>query len=276
MTDKLSVILIGAGNMGGAMFQSWVRAGILDPTRSAVITPNPKPWLLDMSEETGIPINPVDDGEGYDIAVVAVKPQMFADVLPGLSWPNMEKTIFVSVAAGLPIGEIENILKSNIAEPHVVRGMPNLPVSVGEGLTLMASGQAVNEAEQADVKRLLACAGDVIVMDEEDGLDRYVGTSGSGTALALLLVEAMEDAAMSLGADEAAARRMAEQVFVGAAELLKQDDRPAAELRAAVTSKGGTTAAGLAVLDDKENGLRPLMKRAVDAAYARARDLAGK
>ena len=273
MTDKLSVVLIGAGNMGGALFKGWVEEGILDPERSAVITPNPKDWLLDISEETGIAVNPEHD-QGYDLAVIAVKPHMFADVLPGLSWPGIENTLFLSVAAGLPVSEISNILAGNAPGARVVRTMPNLPSAVQEGMTLLTGGPNITDKDVADASTLFAAAGEVVWTETEDELDRLMGVSGCGPAFVFLFVEALEAAAIEQGASEEDARLLAEQTVIGAAIQLSEDGRTAEELRTSVTSPNGTTAAGLSVLMEND-ALKTLASNAVKAAYKRAKELAG-
>ncbi|MEM9233282.1 MAG: pyrroline-5-carboxylate reductase, partial [Pseudomonadota bacterium] len=252
MTDKLSVILIGAGNMGGALFASWVEEGVLDPARSAVVTPNPSDRVLELCEKGSIPLNPDTDGDGYDLAVIGVKPNMFGDVLPGLDWPNIDKTLFLSIAAGLPIQEIQNLLKSNAPNARVVRVMPNLPSAVGEGMTLLTAGDEVSDLDAAASTLLFQAAGEVVWTRTEDELDRLMGVSGCGPAFLFLFAEAFEAAARTQGASPEDARLLAEQTIIGAALQLAADGRTAEELRKAVTSPNGTTAAGLGVLQDND------------------------
>lgn len=273
MTDKLSVILIGAGNMGGALFASWVEEGILDPARSAVIAPRPSDKVLDLCEKGNIPLNPEDDGDGYDICVVGVKPHMFADVVPGLSWPNIDKTLFVSIAAGLPIAEIGKMLSANAPGSRIVRTMPNLPSAIGEGVTLLTGGDNITDDDVAATSTLFGASGEIVWTETEDQLDRLMGVSGCGPAFVFLFIEAFEAAAKAQGASEEDARLLAEQTVIGAAMQIAQDGRTAEELRTAVTSPNGTTAAGLSVLM-QDDSLKTLVSNAVESAYKRARELA--
>ena len=220
-----------------------------------------------------IPLNPEDDGDGYDLCVLAIKPQMFPDVLPVQDWPNIEKTLFVSIAAGMTIETMGRQLSANAPGCSIIRTMPNLPAAVQKGATLLCADHRVDEARRAMATRLFEAAGAAVWVDSEDQLDRLMGVSGCGPAYVFLLAEALEEAAIAEGASPADARVLAEMTVIGAAEHLATDPRPAGELRAAVTSPGGTTAAALSVLDD-EDGLRSLTKEAVLAAYRRAGELA--
>lgn len=275
MSEKLSVILIGAGNMGGALFESWVEGNILDPQRSAVVTPNPSDKVIELCERANVPINPVDDGDGYDMAVIAVKPHMFADILPGFDWANIDRTLFLSVAAGITINEMGQHLKANAPEAKIVRVMPNLPSAIGEGMTLLTAGPDVSDQQVADTSVLFEAAGEIVWTETEDQLDRLMGVSGCGPAFVFLFAEAFETAAREQGASEEDARLLAEQTLIGAALQLAEDGRPADRLREAVTSPNGTTAAGLSVLMEND-ALKSLISDAVEAAYRRAQELAGK
>lgn len=272
MTDTLSVLLIGAGNMGGALFSAWVKAGVLDPKRSAVLDPGPSDRLIDLCDAGGIALNPVDDPHSYDLCILGVKPQMFGKVLPDIAFNGANEATYVSIAAGLGAGEIANLLKGVSADPQVVRTMPNLPASAGEGMTLLFAPDGVDAGRRAQVGALFSAAGEIVWTQTEDELDRLMGVSGCGPAFLYHVVEALEAAARAQGADQATARLLAEQTVIGAAAQLKAEDRTATELRAAVTSPGGTTAAGLGVLME-ERALEGLFVDAVEAAYLRAGEL---
>ncbi|WOI54638.1 pyrroline-5-carboxylate reductase [Parvularcula sp. LCG005] len=272
MAKKLSLLLLGAGNMGGALLESWIRNGIVDPKRSAVVDPNPSDKILAVCEDGHVPVNPVDDGEGYDYCVLAIKPQMFGDILPTLKWPGIEKTVFMSIAAGVTIDSMTKLLKSQSSSPKIIRTMPNLPAAIGQGMTILTEGPGVTSEQRDDADMLFKGAGDTVWAKDEDQLDRLMGISGCGPAYVFLFAEALEEAALAEGASPEDARKLAEMTVTGSAAHLAQDGRTAAELRKAVTSPGGTTAAALSVWDDTD-GLRPLAKRAVRAAYDRAKEL---
>lgn len=274
MTDKLSLVLIGAGNMGGALFSSWVEEGILDPARSAVIDPNPSDHIIGLCEKAKIALNPETDGQGYGLAVLAVKPQLFPAVLPQLGWPNMANTVFLSIAAGTSINEICQLLKPQLAEARVIRTMPNLPAAVGQGMTLLTAGPDILDNDVAVASLLFEAAGEIVWTENEDQLDRLMGVSGCGPGFVFLFIEALEAAARAQGASAEDARILAEQTVIGSASLIAADDRTAEELRKSVSSPGGTTLAGLAIFQHEE-ALVHLTDRAVTAAYKRALELAG-
>lgn len=271
MTHKIRMIQIGAGSMGGALLKSWLAADILDVPQSAVISPNPRDELVALCDQAGLRLNPEQDA-GYDLCVLGVKPQMFGAVLPELMWPAFEQTLFVSIAAGITVSEITMLLQRDEATPKVLRVMPTLPAKVRAGVTLLAENALLDDSQRSMGERLMNAAGEVHWCATEDDLDRLMGVTGCAPAFLLRAVEGLTEAAIQHGASPEAARMMAEQTFIGTAELLKQDGRDAGALRAAVTSPGGTTAEGLQVLDDQ--GLVDGLVKAVAAAYRRAKELA--
>ena len=110
MTKPLRMIQIGAGSMGGALLRSWIDSGVLDPEGSAVVDPRPSPETEAMISSAGVTLNPADDAP-YDVCVLAVKPQQFPNVLPGLVWPEVANTLFVTIAAGITVEEIAKLLE---------------------------------------------------------------------------------------------------------------------------------------------------------------------
>lgn len=272
MTERFSMIQIGAGSMGGALLKSWVASDVLDRPRSAVVDPSPSIELARLCEEAGLALNPESDA-GYDVCVLAVKPQMFGAVLPELDWPGFAETLFLSIAAGISASEIAMLLRRGHSEPKVLRTMPSLPALVGRSMTLLAENPALSDLERSRGERLMAAAGAVHWTVDEDELDRLMGVSGCAPAFFLRAVEGLIDAAVAQGASPETARRLAEETFVGTAALLAEDTRAPAAIRQAVTSPGGTTAAGLGALD--EQGFAAAMTDAVEAAYRRAKELRG-
>ena len=273
-----SLLLLGAGNMGGALFEAWVEADGLHADRSAVVDPNPSDVVAALCERRGIGLNPTED-RGYDVCVLAVKPQQFAAILPDLDWPGIADTLFVSIAAGTTAGTIRQLLAERAPRARVVRTMPSLPAKVRQGVTLLADAPSLTSADKDTATALMAAAGGTYWCRDEDHLDRVMGITGCSPAYVFLLAEALAAAAAEQGVAPEDARRIAEASVTGAAALLAAEakegagGRDAATLRAAVTSPGGTTQAALAVLDG-EGGLRGLVSRAVRAAYDRAKQLA--
>ena len=269
-----SLLLLGAGNMGGALFEAWVAAGSIDAARSAVVDPNPSDAIAALCEAHGVALNPARDA-GYDVCVLAVKPQMFASVLPDLDWPDMAETLFVSIAAGTTAGTIRQLLAERAPSARVVRTMPSLPAKVRQGVTLLADAPGLTDTDRQVATDLMAAAGDTYWCTDEDHLDRVMGVTGCSPAFVFLLAEALSEAAVEQGVATDDARRIAEASVTGAAALLSADGRDAASLRRAVTSPGGTTQAALDVLDAPD-GLRRLVSGAVTNAYDRAKQLSGE
>lgn len=271
MTQPIKMIQIGAGSMGGALLRAWVESGVIDASRSAIVDPRPTPELEELCEKAGLTLNPRDDA-GYDLCVLGIKPQMFGAVLPELEWPGFGDTLFVSIAAGITVAEIGMLLKARAENPRVLRVMPTLPAKVRSGVSLLAENPLLTAGDREMATALMQAAGAVHWCRDEDELDRLMGVTGCAPAFLLRAVEGLMEAAREQGASDDAARKLAEETFIGTALLLQADGRDAGKLREAVTSPGGTTAAGLEVLDQR--GLVRSFVAAVNAAYRRARELA--
>ena len=272
MSGKKSVILIGAGSMGGSILKQWLASDCLDPDLSAIVDPSPTHEISELVEAAGIPLNPEED-QAYDICMLAVKPQMFEAVIPTLFWPEIGQTVFVSIAAGKSVQSIRTQLKT-IGAGHapVIRVMPNLPVSVGRGVSLLYADENTKSFHREIVTELMASTGDVVEVDSEDAFDIGMSISGCGPAYVFLLAEAMEQAGIEAGLSQKTAQRLAHQTVAGAGVLMAQDKRSAQDLKESVMSKGGTTAEAIRVLDGPD-GVRKLMPEAVDAAVKRAKEL---
>jgi pyrroline-5-carboxylate reductase len=266
------MILIGAGSMGGALLEAWLDHGLIDCDRSAVIDPRPSPEVEALCERHRLPLNPEKDGS-YRVAILAVKPQQFPSVLPHLRWPGFDETLFLSIAAGMTVMEIGALLKGEAQNPKVLRVMPTLPAKVRAGVSLLSENAGLSDEDRRIGEAFMSAAGGVHWCKDEDELDRLMGVTGCAPAFFLRAVEALAEAAEGQGVAPAEARDMAEETFVATAQLLTADDRDAATLREAVTSPGGTTAAGLEVLE--ERGFGTAIVAAVTGAYRRAKELAG-
>ena len=273
MTKTPSVLLLGAGNMGGALFEAWVASGGLDPARSAVVDPGASDRIARICDENGIALNPEED-RAYDVCVLAVKPQMFAAILPDLDWPQMSDTLFLSIAAGTTALTIKRLLAERAPGARVVRTMPSLPAMVRRAVTLLADDPALTDDDKRVATDLMGAAGETYWCRNEDHLDRVMGVTGCSPAFTFLLAEALTEAAIEQGVEPADARRIAEASVTGPAAMLAQDERPADVLRRAVTSPNGTTQAALDVLNEERRGLKPLVAEAVRNAYRRAQELA--
>lgn len=263
------LVLVGAGKMGSAMLKGWLDSG-LQSGAVVVIDPKPPADSAAMLAAAGIePVAAAPEGVSAGVIIVAVKPQIIGDVLPGLRALVGEGTIVVSIAAG---ATLQN-LRKGIGSAAIVRAMPNTPAQVGRGITVAIGNTKVKRDARTLVDRLLSAVGDVIWVKQEEMIDSATAVSGSGPAYVFHMVEALAAAAMHVGFDEKAARQLARATVTGAAELLHQSELDAGTLRQNVTSPKGTTEAALKILMGKD-GLSPLMKKAVSAARRRSRQLA--
>jgi pyrroline-5-carboxylate reductase len=262
-----TVVLVGAGKMGGAMLEGWIRMG-LDPARISVLEPHPGSEIATLTSR-GLTLNPAPV-EPATIIIVAVKPQLADQVVPGLVRWVGPGTVVASIMAGRTLRGIERVLPRATA---VVRAMPNLPAAVGRGITVAVPNAAVTAAQRALVDRLLTAIGAVEWIAEESLLDAVTAVSGSGPAYVFLLAELLARAGTTAGLPADLATRLARATIVGSGVLLDRSPLGAETLRHNVTSPGGTTAAALEVLMGEE-GLAELMTRAVAAATRRAGELA--
>nr|WP_321443804.1 pyrroline-5-carboxylate reductase [uncultured Cohaesibacter sp.] len=266
----ISLVLVGAGKMGGAMLAGWLDMG-LDAAKTVVIDPSQPADIAKAAAQKGFRLVP--DAEGIaqpDLMVIAIKPQMMETVLPGLKSLVGPKTVVVSVAAGTPVATFQ---KHFGADTLVVRAMPNTPAQVGRGMTAAFASAGVDDAMKEVTATLLSAMGAFVWVSGEEQIDAVTAISGSGPAYVFHMVEAMAQAGEALGLAPDVAALLARQTVVGAGELMHQSDLDAATLRTNVTSPGGTTAAALAVLMDEGSGLPPLMAKATEAARDRSIEL---
>jgi pyrroline-5-carboxylate reductase len=265
-----SLILVGAGKMGGSMLEGWLKVG-MKPEGVTVLDPRPSEEMTRFCRENGIALNPASPA-APDVLVLAIKPQMLDEAAPALNGTLGPQTLIISILAGKTIGDLRSRLPASGA---IVRAMPNLPASIGRGATGAAVNEKVSETQRLMADALLSSNGIVEWLPSEDLIDAVTAVSGSGPAYVFHLVECLADAGTAAGLPPELAQRLARATITGAGELLFQSDLPPATLRQNVTSPGGTTAAALDVLMREPNGLKALMREAVAAAKRRAEELAG-
>jgi len=264
------LVLVGAGKMGGAMLDGWLQLG-LPPARIAVIEPQPSAEVAALAAR-GLRLNPSLNGAHEPAAVViAVKPQNAAEIMPLVAPMAGGATVILSIMAGKTIGFLAKELPPEAA---IVRSMPNLPASIGRGITVAVANPRVTSAQRELAHKLLAATGAVEWVEDEPLLDAVTAVSGSGPAYVFLLAESLAKAGAAAGLPADLAARLARATVAGSGELLHRSPLDAAVLRQNVTSPGGTTAAALELLMS-EQGLDGLMRSAVAAATRRSRELAG-
>lgn len=262
MTDLL---VVGGGKMGEALIGGLVASG-WDLGSLAVVEPA-EPRRAELAELfPGLTVVPgMGDAPEAGAALVAVKPDHVAAVCRALGESGVKRIL--SIAAGVRLATMEAEVPSGVA---VIRAMPNTPSMVGAGAAAIAAGAASTDADLSWAESILGAVGTVTRVSEGQ-LDAVTGLSGSGPAYVFLVAEALIDAGVLVGLARPVATELAIQTLLGAAELLASGTSSPADLRAAVTSPGGTTAAGLRALEAA--GVRAAFSDAVVAAATRSREL---
>lgn len=267
-----SVALLGAGKMGGALLEGWLKLG-LPATSAVVLDPHISAEAAAALAAKGALVNPPLDAMAPPrVLLLAIKPQVAPDVLPQVARIVGGKTLVVSVMAGRTIAFMEAIFPKGTA---IVRSIPNTPAAIGRGVSVAVANGAAGPEDRALASALLGAVGIVDWVEDEDLMDAATAVSGSGPAYAFLLAEVMAQAGAAAGLPADLAARIARATVAGAGALMDQSDLSAATLRENVTSPGGTTAAALSVLMDEAHGFRTLMTEAVAAATRRGKELAG-
>ncbi|MEX6505744.1 pyrroline-5-carboxylate reductase [Jiella sp. M17.18] len=263
-----TILLLGGGNMGTALLGGWLEAG-LQPDKVLVVDPKVGEALQPLLEKGVRHAASVPAGATFDVALLAVKPQMMDAALPALKAALEAGSLAISIAAGTTVAAIER----HLGERPVVRAMPNTPALISRGITGAYANARVDAAGRATADRLLSASGPVEWVDSEALIDAVTGVSGSGPAYVFYLAECLAKAGEAVGLPADLAMRLARHTVAGAGELMIRSGDTPAKLRQNVTSPNGTTQAALDVLM-AEDALAPLVERAVRAARDRAEELA--
>ncbi len=264
------LVVVGLGNMGKAIVTGLLRAGTVNA--GAVIAVDPHAPAVAGVQRTG-DLNDVGPLRGADAVLLAVKPQVFPLVAPALARAigaaGGAGVLVVSIMAGLTSSSIAAALGPGA---RVVRAMPNTPAQVGLGATAFAPGPGATEADAARAEQLLRATGPLVVRIDESMMDAFTAVAGSGPAHLFYLAEAMTAGAIACGFDAETADSIVRQTLAGSAALLSAEAATsAAELRARVTSKGGTTEAAVNLLE--KAGVRATTVAAITASRDRGREL---
>ncbi len=259
------IVVVGAGSMGQALLAGWLAAGI-PAAELAIIEADPAQAKA-VSEKYQVASLGAADLAAADEVVLCVKPQHIGPVVREIRDYLAKRALVVSIAAGVACASIAELLAPG--QP-LVRVMPNTPALVGQGMAGVAPSLTATEAHVTRAVELLSAVGRAEVVAEEQ-LDAVTALSGSGPAYVFYLAEAMIDAGIQQGLSREVATALVNQTLVGASALLAASDDPAAVLRERVTSPGGTTAAAVAVLDDRS--VRDAVVAAVTAAAERSAEL---
>ncbi|CEG28538.1 pyrroline-5-carboxylate reductase [Bacillus sp. B-jedd] len=244
------LVFVGAGSMAEAMISGIIANGLIHNQNIWVTNRRDQERLTCIETKYGVRTT-YDKRELFrdaDAVILAMKPKDavagLAKILPVLH----EQTLVISVLAGLAISSIERLAGRELA---VVRAMPNTSAAIGKSATGLAFNAQVTEEQASLAKKLFETVG-MAAFVEESQLDAVTGLSGSGPAYIYYLVEAMENSAAEIGLEGHLAKELIIQTLLGAAEMLKTSDKPSRQLRHEVTSPGGTTEAGIRILENRQ------------------------
>lgn len=271
MLKEKRIAVVGGGKMGGALVEGMISGGLVKP-ETVIVSDTDETRRNEIARECGVAVT-ADNREAVrcaDVILLAIKPQNMADVLAELAGTISPSALVISIAAGIATSLIEERLGQKI---RVVRVMPNMPALIGEGAAALCRGAFATEGDLGLARRIFDAVG-ITVEVREALMDAVTGLSGSGPGYAFLIIEALQDAGVRMGLDPAVALRLAAQSLLGAAKLSLTGEKTPAEFRGMVTSPGGTTLAGLKVLE--EGKLRELLVAAVEAATRRSAELGGR
>jgi pyrroline-5-carboxylate reductase len=254
--------------MGSALLKGWLNSGVKSIT---VVEPKPSVELRKLAKAKKIALvaAPSQVKTKPSVCLVAIKPQVLKGEAPALANFAANGALMISIAAGTSVAALTKVWGT---KARIIRAMPNTPGAIGAGISGLYAAKGATMADKKRAASLLSALGQTEWVAKENLIDSVTAVSGSGPAYLFLMVEALTEAGMAEGLPRAQAEKFARATVAGAGALLAADKSSASALREAVTSPGGTTAAALAVFM-ADDGLMPLVKRAVHAARKRAEEL---
>lgn len=264
------IAFIGGGNMATALVRGLLAAGRRPATLVVAEPVASRRASLKRRFRVQTTAMNAEAAREADVLVIAVKPQVIDQVLADLAPTLTPKQFVISIAAGVRIDRIERVLGGAV---RIVRAMPNTPCLVSRGATVLCGGKEARRSDLAVARTIFSAVGQAHVIEDERLMDAVTALSGSGPAYVYRFAEALIEAGSRCGLPAALTNALAYQTIAGAADMLLQTGESPAALRAAVSSPGGTTLAGLAVMDAA--GFGAAVIAGVEAAMRRSRELAG-
>ncbi|MCR9129606.1 MAG: pyrroline-5-carboxylate reductase [Alphaproteobacteria bacterium] len=258
------IVMIGCGNMGGALLARWARLDGLDFT---VIDPADPEVPAGVAVKTSL--DGLDEGS-FDALIVAVKPQLIDKAIPPAAALIKTGGVAISIAAGTSAATVSNAA----ADAPAIRLMPNMPARIGQGVSGLYADPACSADHKALAEQLGEAVGTALWLADEDQVDRITAAAGSGPGYVFDFARAYQEAAEALGFDNDQARALVLQTIAGCMALAEETGQPFEDLRDSIMSKGGTTAAGVGVLNEGGE-MDTRLRAALGAAYARALELRG-
>lgn len=267
MQQKL-IAFIGGGNMAQAIVLGLLKQGY--PAAQIIVNdPNEekRAFFANLGAQTAE--NNVESVARADVVLLAVKPQMMAEVCAPLSAVDFSDKLLISIAAGISTERLQALIPS---AKSIVRVMPNTPALVGEGMAGLFASQNTPENDRTFAQDLLGAVGKTVWVNDENQMHAVTAASGSSPAYFFLMLEAMQQALIAMDMDENTARELVQQAMLGAAKMVVENPQTAlSTLRENVTSKGGTTAAALNVFN--EHQFTQTIAQAMQACVARSQEM---
>ncbi|WP_458412583.1 pyrroline-5-carboxylate reductase ProI [Schinkia sp. CFF1] len=269
MTKKLTYTFIGAGSMAEAMVSGMLNSKLFDKNQLIITNRSNTERLQYFKQQYGVngTHNQAEALKNADVIILAMKPKDVAAALEGIKPYITDQQMLISVIAGVSTRSMKELLELTIP---IIRAMPNTSATIGKSATAISRGSYANEGHEAIAKKLFLTIGTVSIVAEED-LHAVTGLSGSGPAYVYYLVEAMEKAAVDLGLAKDVSKELILQTIIGAVEMLKSSPKLPATLRKEVMSPGGTTEAGLKVLEEYK--YQEAMIQCITRATTRSKEL---
>jgi len=268
--ENMTVSFIGSGVMGEAMINGLLSKKLVSPGQ--IIASDPREDRgRELAAKYGLRAT-TDNGDAAsaaDILVLSVKPQVLEEVMPSVRRGAHSAKLILSIIAGAKIRTIAD----GVANPSVVRSMPNTPAQIGQGITVWTATPEVASQQRQQAEALLGALGEQIYVDDERYLDMATALSGTGPAYIFMFMEALIDAGVHMGFSRRDAERLVLQTMRGSVEYAASSGLHPAQLRNQVTSPGGTSAEAIYYME--KGGLRTVISRAVWAAYQRSVSLGG-
>ena len=266
----MRISFVGGGTMGEAIIKSLLANRVAVPGDIVVSDVSQlRRDVLNKEYRIQATANNQEALDNADVVVLAVKPQDLIKVLGDLKQLSLQQLV-LSIAAGISLDTI----RQRLEHPCLVRAMPNMPVQIGEGITVWTATDEVNQQQKDMAKSILGALGEEIYVSNEKYIDMATALSGSGPAYIFLIIEALVDAGVHIGLPRDIAEKLVIETMLGSTRSVKLMDKHPAELKNMVTSPGGTTAEGLLQLET--GGLRSLLLQAVIAAHDKAKNLGVK
>ena len=269
--NELKILLIGCGKMGSSLLEGIVKSDNFDGMVD-VIEPVIQDSFKEDFKESKVnfysDIRENKDAINYDLIIIATKPNIYEEIFNGLK-NNLilnDKTLIVSVLAGIRISKIEEIVGSI----PIIRAMPNIASSVLEGMTALIGNKKITDKDISNVDLIFELIGEKIWLKNEAQMDSFTAISGSGPAYFFYFTECLKNIAIEEGFTEDVSNKISQQIIIGSGKLVKDSGIDPKELRENVTSPNGTTEAGLKVLADNKTGLLDKLKQAIMEAKNRS------